>query len=433
MKTDTVYYQIYPIGMTGAPHRNDFKQAHRILQVKDWIPHLRKLNVSGVLFNPVFQSESHGYNTIDYRKIDDRLGTNEDFADVCNALHKNGLSVLLDGVFNHVGRQFWAFQDVKENKWDSPYCGWFHINFDQDNGRDGFSYQGWEGHQELVKLNLSNPDLRQYLFDSVDQWIEQFHIDGLRLDVAYCIDHDFLRALRDHVKSINSEFFLFGEMIGGDYNSLLREDLVDSVTNYECYKGMYSSMNSHNLFEVGYSLNRQFGKDPWDLYTGRHLWNFVDNHDVTRIASQLSDKRDLPLIYSMLMTMPGIPCIYYGSEWGVHGTKGKWSDAPLRPAIEKPEWNELTDVIARLDRIHTSRASLYDGDYTEIYKRNEQWAYLRSVEGEGVFYLINIADSPVTIDIGEPVKGTDLMSDTDVSYENGIPMDAKSFKIILLK
>ena len=125
--------------------------------------------------------------------------------------------------------------------------------------------------------------------------------------------------------------------------------------------------------------------------------------------------------------------IYYGSEWGVHGTKGKWSDAPLRPAIEKPEWNELTDVIARLDRIHTSRASLYDGDYTEIYKRNEQWAYLRSVEGEGVFYLINIADSPVTIDIGEPVKGTDLMSDTDVSYENGIPMDAKSFKIILLK
>ncbi len=192
-------------------------------------------------------------------------------------------------------------------------------------------------------------------------------------------------------------------------------------------------MNSHNLFEVGYSLNRQFGKDPWDLYTGRHLWNFVDNHDVTRIASQLSDKRDLPLIYSMLMTMPGIPCIYYGSEWGVHGTKGKWSDAPLRPAIEKPEWNELTDVIARLDRIHTSRASLYDGDYTEIYKRNEQWAYLRSVEGEGVFYLINIADSPVTIDIGEPVKGTDLMSDTDVSYENGIPMDAKSFKIILLK
>ena len=432
MKMNDVYYQIFPIGMTGAPENNDFQKSHRILQVRQWIPHLKRLNVTGVLFNPVFQSESHGYNTIDYRRIDDRLGTNEDFVQVCNDLHENGLTVLLDGVFNHVGRQFWAFQDVKAKKWDSPYCGWFNINFDQDNGRDGFSYQDWEGHQELVKFNLANPDLRQYLFASVDEWIHQFHIDGLRLDVAYCIDHDFLKALRDHVKAINPDFFLFGEMIGGDYNSLLREDLVDSVTNYECYKGMYSSMNSHNLFEIGYSLNRQFGKDPWDLYTGRHLWNFVDNHDVTRIASQLADPRDLPLIYSMLLTMPGIPCIYYGSEWGIHGTKDKWSDAPLRPAVEQPEWNALTNVIASLNSIHSSHPALYDGDYTEIYKRNEQWAYLRSTAEESILYLINIAEAPVIIDIGEALHSTDLLTNTDISYENGIPMDAKSFKILLV-
>ena len=146
---------------------------------------------------PIFESDSHGYDTRDFRKVDCRLGTNEDFAAVCKTLHEHGIKVVLDGVFNHVGRGFWAFKDVQEKKWDSPYKDWFHISFDgNSNYNDGFWYEGWEGHFELVKLNLRHPDVQHHIFECIRQWKDEFGIDGLRLDVAYCLDKDFIRALR---------------------------------------------------------------------------------------------------------------------------------------------------------------------------------------------------------------------------------------------
>ena len=152
-------YQIYPLGLCGAPAENDGIREHRILRVLDWAEHIRGLNMTAVLFNPVFESDRHGYDTRDFFALDCRLGTNEDFAQVCDALHAAGLKVILDGVFNHVGRGFWAFRDVQQKKWDSPYKDWFHLDFNGDTqyGGDGFWYEGWEGHNELVKLNLQNP------------------------------------------------------------------------------------------------------------------------------------------------------------------------------------------------------------------------------------------------------------------------------------
>ena len=177
---ESVIYQIYTLGFCGAPFENDGALVHRILKVKDWIPHLKKLGVNAVLFNPLFESDTHGYNTRDYRKLDVRLGTNEDFKTVCD----------------HVGRGFFAFKDVHEKKWESEYKDWFHISFDGNSCYDdGFWYEGWEGHFELVKLNLNNEAVVNYLFDSVKMWIDEFGIDGLRLDVAYCIDRNFLRRL----------------------------------------------------------------------------------------------------------------------------------------------------------------------------------------------------------------------------------------------
>jgi glycosidase len=244
-------YQIYPIGFCGAPKENDGKPEHRILHVLDWIPHMQKLGVTRVLFNPVFESDRHGYDTRDFTKIDCRLGTNEDFKTVCNKLHEAGIGVILDGVFNHVGRGFPFFQDVIEKKWDSPYKDWFYINFNDGWAEDGFTYGNWEGHNELVKLNLDNPDVCRYLLERVDQWIAEFGIDGLRLDVAYCLNQNFIRQLHQHLKSRDPHFFLLGEMIGGDYNVLMREGMLDSVTNYECRKGLFSSMNTQNRFEIG--------------------------------------------------------------------------------------------------------------------------------------------------------------------------------------
>ncbi len=386
---ETVFYQIYPLGFCGAPFENDGKQAENILKVRDWIPHFNKLGIGAIYFCPIFESDTHGYNTRDYRKIDTRLGTNEDFKELVSSLHDSGIKVVLDGVFNHVGRGFFAFKDVLKNKWDSPYKDWFNISFDgNSNYNDGLWYEGWEGNFDLVKLNLRNEDVIQYLLESVKFWIEYFDIDGIRLDVAYMVDRDFMKRLRGHCNLLKEDFFLVGEMIHGDYNQLIQPDMLDSATNYECYKGMYSSFNSMNMFEINHSLMRQFGTEPWCLYTGKWLMSFVDNHDVSRIASALTNEKHLPLIYSMLMAIPGIPCIYYGSEWGEKGDK-KDGDPGLRPAFDKPVWNELSDHISKIVKIRSSEKALMYGGFKSAFLSNRQCVMERTCDEERVLVAIN--------------------------------------------
>ncbi len=310
----SVFYQIYPIGFCGAPVHNDGECVPRIRKLLDWSEYLKELGVDSILLNPIFESDNHGYDTRDFRSIDCRLGTNADFREVCQDLHAHGVKIVLDGVFNHVGRGFWAFRDVQEKKWDSPYKDWFHISFDGNSGyNDGFWYEGWEGHFELVKLNLKNPAVVDYLLDCVRFWVDEFDIDGLRLDVAYCLDHDFMRRLRSFVQELKPGFALIGEVLFGDYNIIVNDQMLHSCTNYECYKGLFSSFNSMNLFEIAHSLHRQFGSDQWCIYRGKHLMTFADNHDVTRLASILTNKSHIPLAYGLLFGMPGSQCLYYGS------------------------------------------------------------------------------------------------------------------------
>lgn len=306
---ESVFYQIYPLGFCGAPFENDGVEESRILKVIDWIPHIKKVGANAIYFSPVFESDTHGYNTRDYQKIDVRLGSNEDFKKVCDALHKEGIKVVLDGVFNHVGRGFWAFQDVLKNRESSPYKDWFYrIDFGgNSNYNDGLWYEGWEGNFDLVKLNLRNEAVISHILESVKSWIDTFDIDGLRLDVAYSLDHDFVRRLRSFCDGCKEDFYLLGEMLHGDYNQMMNDGMLHSATNYECYKGLHSSFNSMNMFEINHSLLRQFGPENWTLYKGKHLLSFVDNHDVSRIASTLTNEKHLPLIYALMFGMPGIP------------------------------------------------------------------------------------------------------------------------------
>ena len=394
---ESVFYQIYPIGFCGAPRINDGTTVNRIQKVADWADHLEKLGANAIYFSPVFDADSHGYDTRDFRKIDCRLGTNDDFAAVCKTLHEKGIRVVLDGVFNHVGRGFWAFRDVQEKKWDSPYKDWFHISFDgNSNYNDGFWYEGWEGHYELVKLNLQNPAVREHIFSCIRGWVEAFDIDGLRLDVAYLLDRDFIRALRQFTDTLKPDFFLLGEILGGDYNQIMGDHMLHSCTNYECYKGLYSSLNSMNLFEITHSLMRQFGPENWTLYKGKHLLSFVDNHDVTRAASILSNPAHLPLLYGMMFGMPGIPCLYYGSEWGAEGHKTPGSDDVLRPCFDQPEWNELTDTIAAMAKAHRESRALCYGDFRHLVLTNKQAIWERKTEGERVLVAINADSAPFT-------------------------------------
>jgi len=419
---ESVLYQIYPLGLCGAPEENDGVMVNRIRRVEEWVPHLERLGVNAVLFNPLFESDRHGYDTRDYTKLDCRLGTNADFKAVCAKLHDAGMRVLLDGVFNHVGRGFWAFQDVLKQRERSPYLDWFYIRLDGDNGyHDGLWYEGWEGHYELVKLNLRNPGVKEHLFSCIRSWVEEFGVDGLRLDVAYCLDRDFLRELRGFCRSLKPDFFLFGEIMGGDYRSIVNPEMLDSCTNYECWKGLYSSYNDANFFEINYSLNRQFSDDPYAIYKGLSLVSFADNHDVTRLASMLREKRHLPLAYTLLFTMPGIPCLYYGSEWGIEGEK-KEGDRALRPALEAPKENDLTAYLAKLIRLRKESAALRGGGYKTVHVANRQLAFLRERDGERMLTAINLDGAEAVIPLPGCGKAVELLTGTPCDLEGQCAM-----------
>lgn len=427
-----IFYQIYPIGFCGAPTANDGKTVSRILKLKDWSSYLESLGISSILLNPIFESDNHGYDTRDYKKIDCRLGTNEDFAEVCKDLHAHNVKIVLDGVFNHVGRGFWAFKDVQEKKWDSPYKDWFCINFDGNSCyNDGFWYEGWEGHFELVKLNLANSAVVDYLLECVKGWIDEFDIDGLRLDVAYCLDRNFMKRLRSFCQELKPDFALIGEVLFGDYNQIVNDEMLHSCTNYECYKGIYSSFNSMNMFEIAHSLNRQYGPEQWCIYRGKHLMSFVDNHDVTRIASILTNKNHLPLTYGLLLGMPGVPCIYYGSEWGEEGVKAPNNDYALRPCFEEPKPNELTEEIKKMIHVRTGSNALCHGSYRNVVLNNHQLIFERRTDDERMLVAINASDAPFTAHNGE-LGGTmtDLLTGNEIQMSGQLEMPPYSVQYL---
>lgn len=426
----SAFYHIYPLGYCGCEKENDFKSepVSRILSVIDNIPHIKAMGFNAIYFGPVFESSRHGYDTADYTKIDRRLGTNEDFKKVCDELHKNGIKVVIDGVFNHVGRDFNKFIDVREKRWDSQYKDWFHLRDGNSCYNDGFFYEGWEGHYELVKLNLFNPDVKNYIKDCITGWYNEFGIDGLRLDVAYCLDTNFLKELRGHCKWLSEDFWLMGETLHGDYNKWMNPEMLDSVTNYECYKGLFSSFNDMNMFEIAYSLNRQFGSESWCIYRGKLLYSFVDNHDVSRIATMLKEKRHLPGIYALLFTMPGIPAVYYSSEFGAEGDKKNGDDC-LRLPFEMKEETELTKLISRLAKLRTEASALANGSYKQLQLQNRQFAFIRENGENAIVTMINADEADFTFNVNCGGDYVDIESGEKVNLGGAVNVPAFGARI----
>lgn len=416
------FYHIYPLGFCGAKDYNSFEGniEHNLYKVENQIEHLKNMRIDAVYFGPLFESTKHGYDTADYYKIDSRLGTNDEFAELCKNLHYNGMRIVLDGVFNHVGRDFWAFQDVRQNKGHSSYVDWFYIKWDcNDSYNDGFQYQDWEGCNDLVKLNLKNNYVKEHIFNAIRFWIEKFDIDGLRLDVAYCLDKDFLKELHNFTKSLKLDFWLLGEVIHGDYSQYLNDNMLDSITNYECFKGLYSSFNDKNMFEIAHSIKRQN-----TLYKGKHLYSFLDNHDVSRISTNLKDKRDLKLIYSMLFTMSGIPSIYYQSEFGIDGDKND-GDKALRPQEKFIKYNDLTNHIKNLCEINKRFKVFSYGEYEEVKLENEFYCFARRLNEEKALCCFNVSDKEKNfnydgLQICLPPKSEQIFVNNNcVSFEKG--------------
>ena len=431
---ESVFYQIYPLGYCGCERENDFGAVrHRLGEIEKRIPQIKEEGFDAVLFNPLFESERHGYDTVDFFNVDRRLGDNADFKALVAKFHEAGIRVVLDGVFNHVGRRFFAFEDVRRRREQSDKKDWFHIGFGGNTEyNDGFWYEGWEGHNELVKLNLHCGEVTDYLARAVGFWIDEFGIDGLRLDVAYLLPEWFFEFLRRTVRQKREDFFLMGEVIHGqNFAKNLTPERLDSITNYECYKGLTSALNSDNLFEICHSLERLFGSQPWCLYTGKNLFSFADNHDVPRAYTAVADKRKLPALYAILYSMPGIPCVYYGSEYGAEGNKGNF-DLDLRPYIGNIDENKcpaLTALIRKLNEVRRSERALAYGSFERCVLSNKYMCIKREHAGERIYCAFNISDGDVTVRV-EECEGTDLLTG-EVRNLNDIylpPFAVKLFK-----
>ncbi len=397
---EAVFYHIYPLGLCGAPERNSYEEpVHRLKRLGPWIDHIQQIGCNAVYIGPLFESVGHGYETTDYRKLDSRLGTNQDLKEFVTECHEKGIRVVFDGVFNHTGRDFFAFQDLKQYRENSRYVSWYcNVNFWGNNEfNDGFSYENWGGYNILPKLNQRNPEVQDYLCDVVRFWISEFDFDGIRLDTADVLDFGFLKALRRTVDETKADFWLMGEVIHGDYSRWVNREMLHSVTDYALHKALYSGHNDHNYFEIAHTVKRQ--RDICG--TNINLYHFVDNHDVDRIFSKLSNKAHYTPVHILLYTLPGIPSIYYGSEFGIEGRKAYGSDAPLRPQLNLEDYanaieeNPCTQLIAALGKIHKETPELSYGSYRELYLTTGQFAFAR----DSVIVAVNNADGPASYDV----------------------------------
>lgn len=399
---EAVFYHIYPLGMTGAPKLNSYSEPeHRLNTLIPWISHIKEIGCNAIYIGPLFESVGHGYETTDYKKLDSRLGTNKDLADFVSECHKQGVRVILDGVFNHTGRDFFAFRDIRQQRENSQYKDWYcNVNFRGNNSfDDGFSYENWGGYDLLAKLNQHNPTVRDYICDVIRFWVKEFDIDGLRLDAADVMDFDYMKALRQVANEVKQDFWLMGEVIHGNYSRWANDGTLHSVTNYMLHKALYSAHNDHNYFEIAHTI-----KYVSDMVGDRlKLYTFVDNHDVERIFTKLCNKAHFLPVHIMLYTLPGIPSVYYGSEFGIEGRKERNSDDSLRPALSYDDYkdamktNPYTKIISALGRIRQNTPALCYGDYKELELQTTHFAYERKLGNESVIVTVNNSDRDVNM------------------------------------
>jgi len=405
-----IWWQVYPLGAVGAEREAlppDSDPVPRLRGLEDWLDHLARLGCNGLALGPVFESHTHGYDTVDYFRVDRRLGTEQDLVDLVTACHERGIRVLLDGVFNHVGRDFPRFRQVLQEGADSPAASWFDID-PSSPGPDGFAYRDFEGHSALVALDHNNPEVADHVVRVMTYWCDR-GIDAWRLDAAYAIPPAFWRAVLPRVRERHPDLWVVGEVIHGDYIRYVDDSGVDSVTEYELWKAVWSSLNDRNLFELAHALGRHGEMSERFLPQ-----TFVGNHDVTRIASRLSDARHLSIAVALLCTLPGVPTIYYGDEWGLRGVKEDRAggDDAVRSALPagteppSPDAVGVADLHRQFIGLRRRHPWLVDATIEEPDVLTNEVLAVRLTSGPRTLALIlDVADTPADVVLPFP-EGT---------------------------
>jgi cyclomaltodextrinase len=407
-----VWWQIYPLGFVGAwPGRDGAAGAHRLGRLQAWLDYAVELGVSGLALGPVFSSETHGYDTVDYLRVDPRLGDDADLDALIEAAHQRGLKVLLDGVFNHVGRGHPAFRAVLEQGPSAPTANWFRLTWPQP-WQPGTEprYDTFEGHGQLVALNHDEPAVADHIAEVMTHWLDR-GADGWRLDAAYAVPPHFWAAVLPRVRATHPDAWFVGEVLHGDYAQFVEASTVDSVTQYELWKAVWSALNDGNFYELSWALQRH--NEFLDSFAPL---TFLGNHDVTRLASKLTDARHLAHALVVLLTIGGVPSVYAGDEQAYTGVKEdrEHGDDAVRPEFPSspselapygwPTYRLHQELIAlrrRNDWLHTART-------TVIHLANEQFVYEARDGEHRLVVALNLAETaaelPVT-GVGSVVAG----------------------------
>lgn len=398
-----MWWHVYPLGFVGAERvalPDGAPAAHRFEHLTAWLDYVVDLGLSGIALGPVFASETHGYDTVDHLRIDPRLGTEDDFDAFVAAARSRGLRLTLDGVFNHVGRGFGPFQEVLRHGPGGPTESWFHLTW-PDGAGPGTEpgYVDFEGHHALVALNHDEPAVARYVTDVMTHWLDR-GVDGWRLDAAYAVPTAFWTQVLPQVRAAHPETFVFGEVLHGDYAAVVAEAGLDSVTQYELWKSVWSSLNDGNFFELSWTLSRH---DAW-LETFVPV-TFLGNHDVTRVASRLTDRRHLLHALVLLLTLGGTPTVYAGDEQGIEGVKedragGDDAVRPLFPPapgeLRPGGWDlyhrhqELIALRRRHPWLHRARSEV-------VECTNRTFVYRAVADGHALVVALSVEDVPVRL------------------------------------
>ncbi|MFC5946972.1 alpha-amylase family protein [Pseudonocardia lutea] len=385
-----IWWHAYPLGFVGAEREAlppGSPLAHRLGRFEPWLDHLLELGCSGLALGPVFASESHGYDTVDPFRIDPRLGDDADFDALVAAARSRGIRLLLDGVFNHVGRGFARFRAAEEG--DAEARRWFRWEGDRP--------ATFEGHDKLVALNHDEPAVQEYVADVLRHWLDR-GADGWRLDAAYQVPTAFWRAVLPGVRKEFPEAWFVGEVIHGDYAAVVEESGMDSVTQYELWKAIWSALNDRNLWELAHALDRHSA-----MVESFAPLTFVGNHDVTRLASRLDRADHIGHAVAVLMTVGGVPSVYAGDEQAFTGVKEdrEFGDDAVRPPFPDtpaglaPFGAPVQELHQRLIGMRRRHPWLVRARTTVEHLTNTTMA-LRSAGpgGEALLTLLSVDDEP---------------------------------------
>jgi cyclomaltodextrinase len=398
-----IWWHVYPLGFTGADTTGqDRTEVHRLGQLEAWLDYLVELGANGLALGPVFRSSTHGYDTIDYFEVDPRLGTTEDLESVIEAAHSRGIRVMLDGVFNHVGREFAPLQAALSDPAASENALFRH----SETG----DLEVFEGHGALVALNHDNPDVADYVASVMNYWLDR-GIDAWRLDAAYSVPPRFWAEVLPKVRQHHPDVYILGEVLHGDYATFVRDGGLDSVTQYELWQAIWHGIAESNLFELDWALKRHNG------FLASFLpYTFLGNHDVTRIATQIPDERHRAHALVLLATLGGTPAVYYGDERGLEAVKEErvGGDDAIRPAYpDSPSDLPGSGVYAlhqELIGLRRRHSWLRTATSTPLDLANTSYVYEVAHDTERLIVALNIGDDPVLTRGSERGEATDLLA-----------------------